>query len=87
MDKDSGKGGILRILINSKHASIMLTVRNKTHKEAAEAIGISAEQFSRLMNGKCQPSPETRKALTTKIFVGVPWDKIFIMETTTTGEV
>lgn len=81
------KGGILRVLINSSHARIMLTVRNKSHKEVAEAMGISPEHFSRLMNGKCQPGPEIRKALTTKIFVGVPWDKIFIMETTTAGEV
>ena len=87
MVKVCGKGGLLRILINSGHARIMLSVRNKTHKEAAEAMGISPEHFSRLLSGKCQPSPETRKALTTKIFVGVPWDKIFIMQTTTAGEI
>lgn len=87
MVKVRGKGGLLRILINSSHARIMLTVRNRTHKEAAEAMGISPEHFSRLMNGKCQPSPETRKALTTKIFVGVPWDKLFIMQTQTAGEI
>ena len=77
----------MKILINGSKARVMLTIRNKTHKEAADAIGVTPEHFSRLINGKCQPGPETRKALTTKIFVGVPWDKLFVMQTSTAGEV
>lgn len=63
----------------------MLTLRNKTQREAAAKIGITPEHFSRLMAGKCQPSAETRKSIT-RIFIGVPWDDIFIMQTTTAGE-
>ena len=77
------QGGVIKILINSKSAKFILSVKNKTYKEAAESMGISEEHFCRLMSGKHQPRPSTRKALCTKIFVGVPWDKLFIMNSAT----
>jgi len=75
----------LKIYIRSENARIILSIRNKTQKEAAQTAGITPEHFSRLMTGECQPSADTRKKLTSKVFTGVAWDRLFKIVDNTGG--
>jgi len=64
------------VILNRKEFKLILIRKNLTQREAAERIGISEEQLSRLLNALNTPSERTRKQIT-RAFRGVSWERLF----------
>ena len=75
----------MKIYLNGNHVRVILAVRNKSHKQAAQEAGITQEHFSRLIAQICCPGPETRKLIAKKVLPGVGWDKLFKIVEATSG--